>query len=130
MNLCCDYLQNEYGAELASSLSSPFYYRQVEYTDKKGKKNTKIDPSSAQVLYAKLIYSEKSKKILSLFKTKGRKDFYPFKYIDQYCKVRMAFIKYYFYPPKYSFIKSLLSLSKWGLCITSRTLVPFCRCSR
>ena len=130
MNLCCDYLQNEYGAELASSLSSPFYYRQVEYTDKKGKKNTKIDPSSAPVLYAKLIYSEKSKKILSLFKTKGRKDFYPFKYIDQYCKVRMAFIKYYFYPPKYSFIKSLLSLSKCGLCITSRILLPRCLSNR
>ena len=29
-----------------------------------------------------------------------------------------------FYPPKYSFIKSLLSLSKCGLCITSRILFP------
>ena len=68
------HLENEYGADLASSLSSPFYYKQIEYTDKKGKKKTKIDESSAPVLYAKLIYSEKSKKILSLFKTKGNKD--------------------------------------------------------
>ena len=44
------------------------------------------------VLYAKLIYSEKSKKILSLFKTKGKENLNPFKYLDQYCHVRMALI--------------------------------------
>ena len=86
------HLENEYGPDLASSLSSPFYYKQIEYTDKKGKKKTKVDESSAPVLYAKLIYSEKSKKILSLFKTKGRKDLNPFKYINQYCNVKMALI--------------------------------------
>ena len=57
------HLENEYGGDLASTLSSPFYHKQEEYTDKKGKKKTRIDPSSAPVLYAKLIYSEKSKKI-------------------------------------------------------------------
>ena len=87
-----NYLENEYGPDLASSLSSPFYYKQMEYTDKKGKKKTKVDESSAPVLYAKLIYSEKSKKILSLFKTKGRKDLNPFKYINQYCNVKLALI--------------------------------------
>ena len=55
--MCTLYLESEYGADLASSLSSPFYYKQVEYTDKKGKKKTKRDPSAAPVLYAKLIYS-------------------------------------------------------------------------
>ena len=83
------HLENEYGADLASTLSSPFYYKQEEYTDKKGKKKTRIDLSSAPVLYAKLIYSEK---ILSLFKPKGNKDLNPFKYIDQYCNVKMALI--------------------------------------
>ena len=92
MRICKFYLQSEYGADIASSLSSPLYYKQVEYTDKKGKKKTKIDTSAAPVLYAKLIYSEKSKKILSLFKTKGNKDLNPFKYIDQYCNVKMALI--------------------------------------
>ena len=92
MEICKLHLESDYGADLASPLSSPFYFKQVEYTDKKGKKKTKIDESSAPVLYAKLIYSEKSKKILSLFKTKGRKDLNPFKYIDQYCNVRMALI--------------------------------------
>ena len=86
------HLENEYGADVASSLSSPFYYKQEEYTDKKGKKKTRIDPSSAPVLYAKLIYSEKSKKILSLFKTKGKNNLNPFKYINQYCNVKMALI--------------------------------------
>ena len=85
------HLENEYGVDLASTLSSPFYFKQEEYTDKKGKKKTRIDPSSAPVLYAKLIYSEKSK-ILSLFKTKGKKDLNPFKYINQYCNVKMALI--------------------------------------
>ena len=92
MEICSHHLESEYGADMASSLSSPLYYKQVEYTDKKGKKKTKIDPSAAPVLYAKLIYSEKSKKILSLFKTKGNKDLNPFKYIDQYCNVKMALI--------------------------------------
>ena len=86
------HLENEYGADLASSLSSPFYYKQIEYTDKKGKKKTKVDESSAPVLYAKLIYSEKSKKILSLFKGKGGKDLNPVKYINQYCNVKLALI--------------------------------------
>ena len=91
-NICQQHLENEYDADLASSMSSPFYYKQVEYTDNKGKKKTKIDPSAAPVLYAKLIYSEKSKKILSLFKTKGKENLNPFKYLDQYCHVRMALI--------------------------------------
>ena len=86
------YLEKEYGADLASSLSSPFYYKQIEYTDNKGKKKTKVDESSSPVLYAKLIYSEKSKKILSLFKGKGGKDLNPFKYINQYCNVKLALI--------------------------------------
>ena len=84
--------ENEYGADLASTMSPPFYFKHEEYTDKKGKKKTRIDPSSAPVLYAKLIYSEKSKKILSLFKGKGGKDLNPFRYIDQYCNVKMALI--------------------------------------
>ena len=36
--LCCRHLESEYGPEMASTLSSPFYYKQVEYTDKKGKR--------------------------------------------------------------------------------------------
>ena len=91
-NLSQKHLENEYGTDLASTLSLPFYFKNEEYTDKKGKKKTRIDPSSAPVLYAKLIYSEKSKKILSLFKTKGKKDLNPFRYIDQYCNVKMALI--------------------------------------
>ena len=55
------HLENEYGPDLASTLSSPFYYKQIELTDKKGKKRTKIDESSAPVLYAKLIYIRKIK---------------------------------------------------------------------
>ena len=74
------------------SVSSPFYYKQVAYKDKKGTKKTKKDASAAPVLHAKLIYSEKSKKILSLFKTKGKDSVNPFKYLDQYCHVRMALI--------------------------------------
>ena len=86
------HLENVYGPDLASTLFPPFYYKQIEYTDKKGKKKSKVDESSAPVLYAKLIYSEKSKKILSLFKGKGCKDLNPFKYINQYCNVKLALI--------------------------------------
>ena len=90
--LCCRHLESEYGPDIASTLSPLFYYKQVEYTDKKGKKKTRKDESSAPVLYAKLIYSEKSKKILSLFNTKAKKALNPLKYIDQYCNVKMALI--------------------------------------
>ena len=90
--ICCQHLESEYGPDMASSMSSLFYYKQVEYTDKKGKKKTRVDESAAPVLYAKLIYSDKSKKILSLFKTKRSKNLNPFKYVDQYFNVRMALI--------------------------------------
>ena len=90
--LCCKHLESEYGPDMASTLSSLFYYKQVEYTDKRGKKKTQQDESSAPVLYTKLIYSEKSKKILSLFNTKGKKALNPLKYVDQYCNVKMALI--------------------------------------
>ena len=86
------HLENEFGPDLASSMSSPFYYKQIEYTDKKGRSKTKKDDSSAPVLYAKLIYSEKSRKILSLFKGKGGRDLNPFKSINQYCNVKLALI--------------------------------------
>ena len=90
--ICCQHLESEYGPDMASTLSSLFCYKQVEYTDKQGKKKTRVDESAAPVLYAKLIYSDKSKKILSLFKTKGNKDLDPFKYVDQCCNVGMALI--------------------------------------
>ena len=90
--ICKQHLENEYGADLASSLSEPLYYKQVEYTDKKGKKKTKREISAAPVLYTKLIYSEKAKKILSLFRTKGNQKVNPFNYLNQYCLVKMALI--------------------------------------
>ena len=90
--ICKKHLEEEYGPDLASSLSEPLYYKQVEYTDKKGKKKTKRDTSAAPVLYAKLIYSEKAKKILSLFRTKGKQKVNPFNYLNQYCNVKMALI--------------------------------------
>ena len=31
VSMCSSHLESEYGADLASSLSSPFYYKQVEY---------------------------------------------------------------------------------------------------
>ena len=90
--ICKKYLEEEYGPDLASSLSEPLYYKQIEYTDKKGKKKTKRDHSAAPVLYAKLIYSEKLKKILSLLHVKGKKKVNPFNYLNQYCNVKMALI--------------------------------------
>ena len=73
-------------------MSSPFYFKTITYTDKKGREKTKKDDTSAPILYAKLIYSEKSKKILSLFKGKGGVDLNPLKYINQYSNVKLALI--------------------------------------
>ena len=90
--ICHQHLEDEYGPDVASSLSDPLYYKQIEYTDKKGKKKTKKDSSAAPVLYAKLLYSDKLKKILSLFKVKGKKKVNPFNYLNQYCNVKMALV--------------------------------------
>ena len=62
MKICKHYLESEYGADLASTLSSPFYYKQEEYIDKKGKKKTRIDESSAPVLYEKNLFIQKNQR--------------------------------------------------------------------
>ena len=89
IDLSQKHLDKKYGNAIV--LSSPLYYKQIEYIDKKGKKKTKVDESSAPILYPKIIYSDKSKKILSLFNgKKGSLD--PFKYIDYNCRVKLALI--------------------------------------
>ena len=59
---------------------------------RRAKQREKKDESAAPVLYAKLIYSDKSKKIHSLFRTKGNNKVDPFEYKNQYYKVKMALI--------------------------------------
>ena len=85
-------LEDKYGPDEIKDLTLPLYFRQIEYTDKKGKKKTKVDESSAPILYTKLIYSEKTKKILSLFKGKKGCDLNPLKYIDYNFNVKLALI--------------------------------------
>lgn len=91
-NICRQYLEEEYGADTASHLSDIFYYKQTEYVDKKGKTQKKKDDKAAPVLYVKRIYSDKTKKIMSLLYTKGVKNVNPFDYLNQYYKVKMALI--------------------------------------
>ena len=88
--ICQNYLEEEYCADMASHLSNIFYFKQIEYSDKKGKTKKKRDETVVPVLYAKLIYSDKSKKILSLFRSKGNDRLNPFDCLEQYCKVKMA----------------------------------------
>ena len=90
--ICQHYLEKEFGPDMASYLTNSLYWKQVVYTDKKGETKKKKDESAAPVLYAKPIYSDKSKKILSLFRTKGNDKVNPFDYLNQYCKVKMALI--------------------------------------
>ena len=81
----------KYKSDEIQPLSSPFYFKKNEYVDKKGKKKIKFDESSAPILYPKLIYSEKSNKILSLFNGK-KGSLNPLKYIDYNCRVKLALI--------------------------------------
>ena len=71
--ICRSYLEKNYGDNQATSLNEILYYKQIEYTDEKGKRRKKKDKSRSPVLYVKRIYSDKTKKILSLFSTKGKK---------------------------------------------------------
>ena len=91
-NICLQYLEDEYGADLASNFTNIFYYKQIEFKDKKGKTKKKKDESAAPVFYVKLIYSDKTKKILSLFRTKGKTKVDPFDYLNQYFNTKMAII--------------------------------------
>lgn len=68
---------------MASHLSSPLYYKQIEYTDKEGEQRKKKGESAAAVLYAKLIYSEKSNKTSSPFTKKGKQKVGAFDYLNQ-----------------------------------------------
>ena len=91
-DLCCDHLAKEYGENVASSLSEILYYKQIEYTDGKGKTKKKKDKSSAPVLYVKLIYSSDNKKFSTIFKVKGNKEVKPLEYKDKYFNTRMGII--------------------------------------
>ena len=90
--ICRSYLEKNYGDNQATSLNEILYYKQIEYTDEKGKRRKKKDKSRSPVLYVKLIYSDKTKKLLSLFSTKGEKNINPLDYLDQYFNTKMAII--------------------------------------
>ena len=72
--LCQDHLSKEYGENEATSLSDILYYKQVEYTNKKGKTKKKRDETISPVLYVKLIYSNDTKKFSTIFRVKGKKE--------------------------------------------------------
>ena len=71
--ICQQHLEDEFGPDMTSTLNAPFYYKQVEYVDKKGKKKSKRGETAAPVLSAKLIYSEKTKKFFLFLKQKESK---------------------------------------------------------
>ena len=91
-NICRSHLEKNYGDNESACLGEILYYKQIETKNEKGKRKKKKDKSSAPVLYVKLIYSEKTKKILSLFRMKGKQNVKPLEYIDQYFNTKMAII--------------------------------------
>ena len=91
-DICRSHLAKEYGDNEASSLGEILYYKQIESTNEKGKIKKKKDKSRAPVLYVKLIYSDKTKKTLSLFRTKGEQNVKPLEYLDNYFNTKMAII--------------------------------------
>ena len=70
------------------------YYKHIEYQNSKGKTKKKKDESSSPVLYVKLIYSDKTKKILTIFRTKGNKSikYLSIDYLNQYFNTKIAII--------------------------------------
>ena len=77
-DICRDHLAEYYSDNEATSFGEILYYKQIEYQNSKGKMKKKKDESSSPVLYVKLIYSDKTKKILSIFRTKGNQNVNPF----------------------------------------------------
>ena len=91
-DICRGHLAEYYGDNEASSFGEILYYKQIEYQNSKGKIKKKKDEPSSPVLYVKLIYSDKTKKILSIFRTKGNQNVNPFDYLNQYFNTKMAII--------------------------------------
>ena len=91
-DICRGHLAEYYGDNEASSFGEILYYKQIEYENSKGKIKKKKDEPSSPVLYVKLIYSDKTKKILSIFRTKGNQNVNPFDYLNQYFNTKMAII--------------------------------------
>ena len=91
-DICRSHLAKEYGDNEASSLGEILYYKQIETTNEKGKIKKKKDKSRAPVLYVKLIYLDKTKKILTIFRTKGEQNVKPLEYLDKYFNTKMAII--------------------------------------
>ena len=89
---CRDNPAEHYGDDEASRFGELLYFKQIEYVNTKGKTKKKKDESSSPVLYVKLIYSDKTKKILSIFRTKGNQNVNPFDYLNQYFNTKMAII--------------------------------------
>ena len=74
---CYIAVENAFGPELANSISNLLYQK---------------DKTKSPVLYAKLMYSEKSDKILSSFRVKGNQDPDPLEFLNQYCNVKLALL--------------------------------------
>ena len=91
-DICRSYLEKNYGENQAASFGEILYYKQIEYTNEKGKTKKKKDKSRAPVLYVKLIYSDKTKKILSIFRSKGKQNVNPLDYLDQFFNTKMEII--------------------------------------
>ena len=88
--ICRDYLEKNCGDNEATSLGEILHYKHIEYQNSKGKTKKKKDELSSPVLYVKLIYSDKTKIILSIFRTKGNKSINPLDYLNQYFNTKMA----------------------------------------
>ena len=91
-DLCRDHLSSNYGENEATSLSDVLFYSQKEYVDQKGKTKKKRDKTSSPALYVKLIYSTVTKKFLTIFIVKGKKEVKPLDYIDKYFNTRMVIV--------------------------------------
>ena len=85
-------VKKNYGDNEATSLGEILYYKHIEYQNSKGKIKKKKDESSSPALYVKLIYSDKTKTILTIFRTKGNKSIDPLDYLNQYFNTKMAII--------------------------------------
>ncbi|PFX17466.1 hypothetical protein AWC38_SpisGene18204 [Stylophora pistillata] len=75
-HLCRDHLEEVYEPEIAGMMKFPL-------VEKEGK---------PPILYTKLMYSEKTQKIHTLFHSKEKSKENPHDYLDQYCKVKMSIV--------------------------------------
>ena len=80
--ICQQHLEEKFGPDMASTLNTPLYYKQVEYVDKKGKKETKRDEQLLQFFMQNLFIPKNQRKFFLFLQQRENKQLILFIFVN------------------------------------------------